>query len=151
MKGNKSVETLSESNMDNLITILLSALVGSGLTYWFGVRHLRTETEIKAKVEKYNNLIKYLRGFIGASANSELKKHFFQEWETSWLYCSDDVFNAIHQMIEYIQIEPTQRKKPDIKGKKILGDIILAMRKDLLSKGTRLSNDDFVFYDVHES
>ena len=63
--------------MDNLITIALSALIGSGITYWFGVRHLRTETEIKAKVEKYNNLIRYLRGFIGASANGELKKQFF--------------------------------------------------------------------------
>ena len=65
--------------MNNLITIILSALLGSGVTYWFGIRHLRTETEIKVKTEKYNNLIKYLRGFVGDSANSELKKQFFQE------------------------------------------------------------------------
>jgi len=139
--------------MDNLITIILGALVGSGLTYWFGVRHLRTETEIKVKVEKYNNLVKYLRGFIGDSAGSELKKQFFQEWEMSWLYCSDEVFNTIRRMTEYArEIDMTQPKKeePDIKGKKMLGDVILAMRKDLLRKKTQLSNDDFTFYDVRE-
>src|SRR3989344_4327855 len=115
--------------MDNLITVILAGIIGSGLTYWFGVRHLKTETEIKVKVEKYNNLIKYLRGFIGDSASGELKKQFFQEWETSWLYCSDGVFNTIRRMIEYarkIGTTHTKKESPDINGKKMLGDVILA-------------------------
>ena len=139
--------------MDNLMTIILSALVGSGMTYWFGVRHLRTETEIKVKVEKYNNLIKYLRGFVGANASGELKRQFFQEWEMSWLYCSDDVFNAIRIMIEYVKDKGRTDKKDnagDSIGNEILGEVILAMRKDLLSKKTKLSNKDFIFWEVHE-
>jgi hypothetical protein len=137
--------------MNDFITIILSALVGSGVTYWFGVRHLRTETEIKVKVEKYNNLIKYLRGFIGLTISAELKKQFFQEWETSWLYCSDDVFNAIRKMIEYARDKnKQQRYLQNGVGNEILGDIIIAMRKDLLRKKTKLSNKDFVFWDVIE-
>ena len=139
--------------MDNLMTIILSALVGSGITYWFGVRHLRTEIEVKVKVEKYNNLIKYLRGFVGASASAELKKQFFQEWETSWLYCSDDVFNAIRRMIKYAQDKKkgqTETGTKDEIGHEILGEIIIAMRKDLLRKKTKLLSKDFVFWDVHE-
>ncbi len=137
--------------MDNLIAIFLSALVSSSLTYFFGIRHLRTETEIKTKAEKYNNLIKYLRGFIGDTVSGDLKKKFFQEWETSWLYCSDNVFDAINLMIEYVRKKDPNQKGPDTKGKKMLGDVILAMRKDLLHKKTRLSNNDFIFYDVHEN
>jgi len=137
--------------MNNLITIILSALVGSGITYWFGVRHLRTETEIKVKVEKYNNLIKYLHGFVGTDANPELKKQFLKEWETSWLYCSDDVFNTIRRMLEYIGNEEGIRmhdKKWHDVGREIVGEIIIAMRKDLLNKKTKLSSKDFIFVDV---
>jgi len=133
--------------MNNLITIILSALVGSGITYLFGIRHLRTETEIKVKVEKYNNLIKYLRGFIGVDASGELKKQFFQEWEASWLYCSDDVFRAIRRMIEYVKNKERNNIK-DETGVVIVGEIILAMRKDLLQKRTKLTNKDFIFWDV---
>jgi len=139
--------------MDNLITIILSALAGSGITYWFGIRHLRTETEIKEKVEIYNSLIKYLRGFTGVNASGELKKQFFQEWEKSWLYCSDDVFNAVRRMVEYAKekgVTNTDTETRDIVGSEILGEIILAMRKDLLQKRTALSNKDFVFWDVFE-
>jgi hypothetical protein len=34
-------------------------------------------------------------------------------------------------------------------GKRILGDIIISMRKDLLGKKTHLSNEDFIFWEVH--
>lgn len=135
----------------NYLMTIFSALFASALTYWFGIRHLRTETEIQVKVEKYNNLIKYLRGFVGEGANGELKKQFFQEWETSWLYCSDDVFNAIRRMIEYARDRnKQQRYLQNGVGNEILGEIIISMRKDLLQKKTKLSNKDFVFWDVIE-
>lgn len=73
----------------NIITIVLSAVVGSLLTYFFAIRTLRTETELRLKAERYTNLIKYLRGFIGDSANRALKQQFISEWEISWLYCSE--------------------------------------------------------------
>ena len=144
--------------MDNLITVILAGIIGSGLTYWFGVRHLKTETEIKVKVEKYNNLIKYLRGFIGNEASnpetgSDLKKIFFQEWETTWLYCSDDVFAAIRKFVEYVRDLDRSKVFPnghDELGNSIAGDIIVAMRKDLIRKRTRLTNKDFIFWDVRE-
>ncbi|MFA5130095.1 MAG: hypothetical protein WC477_04220 [Patescibacteria group bacterium] len=136
--------------MNNIVTIVLSALIGSGVTYWFGVRQLRTETEIRMKVEKYNNLIKYLRGFIGVSASSELKKSFLQEWETSWLYCSDDVFHAVQRMLDYARSLGKNGNGNSEVGKEILGKIIIAMRKDLLNKKTELTSKDFIFLDVYE-
>lgn len=142
--------------MDNLIVIIFSASVGSMLTYWFGIRHLRTETEIKVKVEKYNNLIKYLRGFVGneAKEGGNLKKKFIQEWETSWLYCSDDVFIAIRKMLKYVNSIDLDRKDfpggHDEVGNNLIGEIIVAMRKDLINKKTKLKNKDFIFWDVIE-
>ena len=61
----------------DLVGIILSGLLGASLTYFFAIRKLRTETELRLKTEKYSNLIKYIRGFIGVSACSELKKQFF--------------------------------------------------------------------------
>lgn len=138
--------------MDNLVAIILSALASSGLTYFFGIRHLRTETEIKIKAEKYNNLIKYLRGFTRQDGDS-LKDQFLQEWETSWLYCSDEVFKKVSKMLRYVRQKgkgSNANNGPDIRGTELLGDIIIAMRKDLLRKRTGLSNKDFIFWEVHK-
>jgi hypothetical protein len=87
----------------NVATIVLSALLGSLLTYFFAIRTLRTETELRLKAEKYSNLIEYLRGFIGNTARKELKEKFIAEWEASWLYCSDEVFRNINRLMEHVR------------------------------------------------
>ena len=132
--------------MENLVTIIVSALVGSGLTYFFAIQKLRTETELRLKAERYSNLIKYLRGFVGSSAKKELKEQFFAEWEASWLYCSDEVFKNINRLLEHVTKLKNNPGNAD--GGKILGDIIISMRKDLLRKKTLLSNNDFIFWEV---
>lgn len=131
----------------NIITIILGAVVGSLLTYFFAIRTLRTETELRLKAEKYDNLIKYLRGFIGKTAKKDLKEKFITEWESSWLYCSDEVFKNINRLMEHVRMVESSGNYQD--GRKILGDIIISMRKDLLGKKTRLSNEDFIFWEVH--
>lgn len=133
--------------LSNLITIIASALVGSLLTYFFAIRTLRTETELRLKAERYSNLIKYLRGFIGNTAKKELKEKFIAEWENSWLYCSDEVFRNINRMMEHVKKVQEDISHED--GGKILGDIIISMRKDLLGKKTHLSNEDFIFWEVY--
>src|SRR3989344_2430714 len=74
--------------MESIISIVFSGVLGSLLTYFFGVRKLRTEAELRIKTERYENLIKYLSGFTGRAANADTKRKFFSEWEKSWLYCS---------------------------------------------------------------
>lgn len=135
--------------LTNVVSIILTAFLSSWLTYFFGIRHLRTETELRLKAEKYSNLIKYIRGFIGKSADRELKEKFFSEWETSWLYCSDDVYQAINKMLNYARSLSSEVQKEDKEeGKKLLGNIIIKMRSDLFGKKTKLSSADFLFWEV---
>ncbi len=73
------------------------------------------------------------------------KKKFFEEQYKSWLYCSDDVVKAVNAMIaNVIDAEGAQ-----MDGRKVVGDIVVAMRKDLLGK-TALSYKDFRYTDVIE-
>lgn len=133
---------------DILLVVLpvVSALAGSYLTYIFGIKAKRNEAMIKFKEEKYSNLIVALQGFVGQTASSETKRKFFEEQYKSWLYSSDEVVQSINHLISLLIIENGQQPKPEM-GRKVIGDIILAMRKDLLGK-TNLSFNDFRYTDV---
>ena len=71
---------------------------------------------------------------------------FFEEQYRSWLYSSDEVILAINNLVNLLISE--RDKTPDQeKGKKVIGDIILAMRIDLAGK-TKLKYSDFRYTDV---
>lgn len=64
----------------------------------------------------------------------------------SWTYSSDEVIKALNHLVELVKINEGQ--KPNIEeGQKAIGNIVLAMRKDLLGK-TTLSFKDFQYTDV---
>ncbi len=63
-----------------------------------------------------------------------------------WLYCSDDVVRAINRMIVHVIESRGQQPNPEA-GRKAVGEIVLAMRKDLLGK-TDLDFNDFRYTDV---
>jgi len=119
------------------------------LTYFFGVRKLRTEAELRIKTERYENLIKYLSGFTGRAANADTKRKFFSEWEKSWLYCSDEVFENVMRLIRHVK-QKYEQLVLDEDGKEIMGDIIKSMRKDLLRKKTDIPSKDFIFWEVRD-
>jgi hypothetical protein len=77
----------------------------------------------------------------------ETKRKFFEEQYKSWLYSSDGVVEAINNMIRLI-IEERGKDPDPKKGAEIVGNIVLAMRKDLLGK-TRLKANDFRYTDVY--
>ncbi len=129
-----------------LILPVASALIGSSLTYLLAIKAKKTEAMIKFKEEKYSNLIIALQGFVGLTANSQNKLKFFEEQYKSWLYSSDNVVLAINELISYIIAQ--EGKSPNfVEGQRLIGNIILEMRKDLLGK-TRLKNKDFRYTDV---
>ncbi len=135
--------------MLDFLSIALTGLLSSWLTYFFGIRKLRTETELRLKAERYEKLIQYLRGFVGASASGDKKKEFFSEFEKSWLYCSDEVYKSINRMAEHVKsTESKETYKETGEGYSLLGEVIIAMRKDLFNKKTSLKNVDFVFWNV---
>jgi len=135
----------------DLLLILIPiavAILSSYLTYFLTVKSKKSEAILKFKEEKYSNLLILLQGFIGNTVSGEIKKKFFEEQYKSWLYCSDGVVNAINDMVRLIM--DAGGKAPDPKqGKKIIGNIVLEMRKDLLGK-TKLSREDFWYTDVIE-
>jgi len=129
-----------------LFSPLIAAGLSSYLTYLFAIKSKRQESILKFKEEKYSNLLILLQGFIGKTVNANTKKKFFEEQYRSWLYCSDDVVKAINHMVKLVI--DSKGNDPDREvGRKAVGDIVLAMRKDLLKK-TDLTYKEFVYTDV---
>ena len=130
----------------NLAIPILTAIISSYLAYFFASRTKREESMLKYKEEKYANLLVLLQGFVGSTATSETKRKFFEEQYKSWIYSSDDVVKAINEMVNLVI--NTKGKNPDPEtGRKVIGNIVLAMRKDLNNK-TTLNFSDFKYTDV---
>ena len=74
------------------------------------------------------------------------KKKFFEEQYKSWLYSSDDVVKSINELIKLL-IELNGVAPNPQKGQEVIGNIVLAMRQDLLG-ATKLTYEDFKYTDV---
>jgi hypothetical protein len=129
-----------------LIFPLVAALLSSYLTYIFAFKAKYKETILRFKEEKYSNLLIFLQGFVGKTANRDSKIKFFEEQYRSWLYSSDDVVKAINKMVNFVIDSKGKEPNHEI-GRKCVGEIVLAMRKDLLGN-TNLTYKDFVYTDV---
>jgi hypothetical protein len=125
---------------------LVSAAVGALLTYLFTSRSRREESIIRFKEEKYAKLLVKLQGFVGSTTSAKLKREFFEEQYQSWLYASDDVVKSLNDMVQLV-IE-SKGSQPNLQaGRKAVGEIVLAMRRDLLHK-TNLDYAAFRYTDV---
>ncbi len=125
---------------------LVSAAVGALLGYLFSSRAKRDESMIRFKEEKYAKLLVKLQGFVGATTSGQLKREFFEEQYQAWLYASDEVVESLNALVRLV-IE-SQGSPPDRKaGRKAVGNIVLAMRRDLLRK-TDLDYNAFQYTDV---
>ncbi|MBU1121824.1 MAG: hypothetical protein KKF54_03905 [Candidatus Omnitrophica bacterium] len=127
---------------------ILSGIIGSYITYYLTSKSKKIEAILRFKEEKYTNLLVLLQGFVGVTAQGYLKKSFFEEQYKSWLYCSDEVIEAINKMVRLV-ISKKGKTPNREEGKKAIGDIVVAMRKDLLGK-TKLNYHDFQYTDVIE-
>ncbi len=135
--------------MESITTILLPLLAGvvsSYLTYYFTSKSKRDEAIIKYKEEKYSQLLLKLQGFVGITAKGKTKREFFEEQYQSWLYCSDEVVVAMNHLTNLI-IDNKGKEPDQEEGRRAIGNVVLAMRKDLLGK-TRLDYKAFRYTDV---
>ena len=138
------------TNKDILLIVFpfLSAIISSWLTYYFAIRSKRDEAILKFKEEKYANLLLLMQGFVGNTISGDLKREFFKELYKSWLYASDEVIKSINAAIQFLI--SLRGKAPDSdQGIKLVGNIVLEMRKDLYGK-TSLDWKDFRYIDVNE-
>ncbi|ABI39741.1 conserved hypothetical protein [Shewanella sp. MR-4] len=138
-------------NMETIIDLakllfpLVTLLVGSVLTYVFAVKAKRDEAALKHREEQYSKLLVKLQGFVGATANAKTKREFFEEQYKGWLYCSDEVVEAINHMVQLVIDNHGKAPDPET-GRQAIGNIVVAMRKDL--KGTKLTYKSFRYTDV---
>lgn len=123
-----------------------SAALAAFLAYWFTSRAKRDESIIRFKEEKYAKLLVKLQGFVGSTTSSKLKREFFEEQYQSWLYASDEVVDAINSLVELVIANKGAPPDPEA-GHKAVGEIVLAMRRDLL-RDTKLSQTAFRYTDV---
>ncbi len=132
--------------LPGLILAIATAFITSILTYYFTSKSRKDEAIIRFREEKYSKLLNLLEGFVGETASAETKRAFFKEQHESWLYTSDEVTKTINHMLELV------KDSADVihAEEDPIGNIVLAMRKDLLGK-TNLSADDFQYIDVIDS
>ena len=131
-----------------IIFPFISGVISAWITYLFTIRVKKSENMIKFKEEKYANLLIHLQGFVGKTISGNTKKKFFEEQYKSWLYASDDVVQSINDLVKLLIEERGNMPNPQ-KGRKVVGNIVLQMRKDLLGK-TELKENDFRYTDVIE-
>lgn len=134
--------------LTGLLLTITTATMTSILTYHFTNKAKKAEAMMKFREEKYAKLLVLLEGFVGNTVSAETKRAFFKEQHESWLYCSDEVTEAINRMIEIVSTSKGMIVR--VKGEDPVGAIVLAMRKDLLGK-TKLSAGDFRYIDVIEN
>ena len=128
---------------------LVSAALGAFLAYLFTSRAKRNESITRFKEEKYTKLLVKLQGFVGVTSSAQLKREFFEEQYQSWLYASDEVVVRINTLVHLVI--DSQGKPPDpVVGRRAVGEIVLAMRRDLL-QNTKLDYSAFRYTDVHET
>lgn len=131
-----------------IIFPFISGVISAWITYLFTIRIKKSENMLKFKEEKYANLLTYLQGFVGQTTSEDTKKKFFEEQYKSWLYASDDVVKSINDLVKLLIEERGNTPDPK-KGRRVVGNIVLQMRKDLLGK-SELKENDFRYIDVIE-
>ncbi len=57
---------------------VITAVLGSYLTYYFTIKSKKSEAILKFKEEKYSNLLILLQGFVGKTTSGETKRKFLR-------------------------------------------------------------------------
>ena len=107
----------------------------------------RVWEEYQRKEEKYQALLKSLKGFYTSASPEEakvLKQAFLEQLDLCWLYCPDEV---IKKAYVFLSCGHTNIRCIDEEKEKALGELVLVIRKDLLSRRivrkTELKPKDF--------
>ena len=111
------------------------SLIGAVIAWFWNERRKRVAKEYIRKEKKYEALIEALRGFqtdaIGSPEGRESRNRFLLELNKSWLYCPDGVIEKIYAFIVTVH---TDRKHTDEEREHALGELMITIRKDILSR-----------------
>lgn len=126
---------------------LFGAVIAWFVNEW---RKLASE-QYQRKEESYKELIQCLKGFyIGIENSNKLKIEFLNQLNRCWLYCPDDVIKKGYAFLNTVH---ESNSSTDEVKEKAMGEFIVAIRKDLLSrklvKSTKLNSSDFKHLNVN--
>ena len=136
-----------EQETINIIVPVIGAVltfIGGFVMWYLNERSKRIYEEYKRKEEKYSELIRSLRGFYVDLLSKELRTEFLNQLNLCWMYCSDEVILKAYNFLSMVH---TDQKRSNEEKEKAVGELILAIREDLISrkplKKTGLKPEDF--------
>ena len=113
-----------------IIVACISAVVT--IFIWaFEQREKRIYEQYKRKEERYSNLIVALKGFYLSSRNQDLVYEFLNQVNLCWLYCPDEIIIKAYNFLSKVQ---TSEKYADEIKEQAVGELIIAIRKDLIAR-----------------
>ena len=123
-----------------LVIPLLAAIV-----VWFlNERSKRAWDEYVRKEDNYRRLVVSLKGFYASTQDKDLKNAFLEQVSLSWLYSPDEV---IREAYDFLSTVTTASSHADAEKERAVGELMLAVRRDLFSRrvtrSTELSAGDF--------
>ena len=95
----------------------------------------------------YENIANSMRVFIaGHPAGSAQKDSFLSAYASAWLWAPDQLLTALNTFLELQKtIEDKTTTEAQRQLKAAFGEIILEMRKDVVSQQTNLSQENYTF------
>ena len=135
------------------ITLALSILVpvAVAIIAWaLNERGRRERDEYVRREARYQELLAALRGFYEGTPDRAKRLDFLDQVNLCWLYCPDDVIRKAYRFLETVHTDVAPTRDED--KKLALGELVAAIRQDLLSrttiKSTRLRASDFKHFGV---
>ena len=138
---------MDQSDVIDLLKFAIP-LLGAAIAWLWNERRRRLADEYQRKEQKYTSLIEAAEGFYvqasGTPEGKNLMTQFLLELKKCWLYCPDDVIRAANRWLDLMHEGVGSSNDA---RKSALGEFMVAVRKDLLSrrpvKNTDLTAADF--------
>ena len=111
--------------------VAVIAFASALVTWCLNEKSKRSYEEYKRREDKYSGLIRSLRGFYVSSENTELKTEFLNQLNLCWMYCPDEVIRKAYNFLNMVH---TGQKHSDHEKQRAVGELMLAIRKDLINR-----------------
>jgi len=119
-------------------------LAGALIAWIVNEKRKRASEEYQRKEQRYQELLRTVKGFYIAAHDEQKKSEFVEQLKLCWLYCPDEVIKKAYAFLD--AINPASQKTVGEKNLS-LGDFVVALRKDLLSRKstrkTKLTSQDY--------
>jgi hypothetical protein len=123
----------------------LLALLGASCAYTKTQKDRLADESYARREERYQNLVATVPAFRAGHRDCAGRNAFLQELNQCWLYCSDEAIRAAKR---FLDMTKSGRPETDEPRAAAIGEFMLIVRKDLLSRkaisqNTTLRADDY--------